>query len=152
LTFANEDLQNDYNTKTNKIEEYYKGNPQIDYTNPDSIKQLMNLYNPLMKDNELIANYKYDKSVRTEAQKVNELRRTNDKSYNAINDAVFQNEYSEYTKANKKDVAKLYRFFDIERSLLPTTRSCENDNHIESHCGNCWWCHERIWAFGNLGE
>ena len=91
LTFANEDLQNDYNTKTNKIEEYYKGNPQIDYTNPDSIKQLMNLYNPLMKDNELIANYKYDKSVRTEAQKVNELRRTNDKSYNAINDAVFQN-------------------------------------------------------------
>jgi hypothetical protein len=53
---------------------------------------------------------------------------------------------------NKKDVAKLYRFFDIERSLLPTTRSCENDDHIDSHCGNCWWCHERIWAFGNLGE
>jgi hypothetical protein len=119
LTFANEDLQNDYNTKTNKIEEYYKGNPQIDYTNPDSIKQLMNLYNPLMKDNELIANYKYDKSVRTEAQKVNELRRTNDKSYNAVNDTVFQNAYSEYTKANKKDVAnkanqaKYTPFFDV---------------------------------------
>lgn len=119
LTFANEDLQNDYNTKTNKIEEYYKGNPQIDYTNPDSIKQLMNLYNPLMKDNELIANYKYDKSVRTEAQKVNELRRTNDKSYNAVNDTVFQNAYSEYTKANKKDIvnkanqAKYTPFFDV---------------------------------------
>jgi hypothetical protein len=119
LTFANEDLQNDYNTKTNKIEEYYKGNPQIDYTNPDSVKQLMNLYNPLMKDNELIANYRYDKSVRTEAQKVSELRRTNDKSYNAVNDAVFQNEYSEYTKANKKDVAnkaskaKYTPFFDV---------------------------------------
>jgi hypothetical protein len=81
-----------------------------------------------MKDNELIANYKYDKSVRTEAQKVNELRRTNDKSYNAINDAVFQNEYSEYTKANKKDVAnkaskaKYTPFFDV-KSLH---KECEN--------------------------
>ncbi len=53
---------------------------------------------------------------------------------------------------NKKDIAKLYRFFDIEQSLLPVTRSCENDDHITSHCGNCWWCHERIWAFGSLGE
>lgn len=53
---------------------------------------------------------------------------------------------------NKKDIAKLYRAMNIENTLLPVTRSCENDNHIESHCGNCWWCHERIWAFGNLGE
>lgn len=53
---------------------------------------------------------------------------------------------------NKKDIAKLYRFFDIEKTLLPASRSCENDEHIESHCGNCWWCHERVWAFGNLGE
>ena len=53
---------------------------------------------------------------------------------------------------NKKDIAKLYKFFDIEKSLLPVTRSCENDNHINSHCGNCWWCHERIWAFDSLGE
>lgn len=53
---------------------------------------------------------------------------------------------------NKKDIAKLYRFFNVEKTLLPTTRSCENDEHTNSHCGNCWWCHERIWAFGNLGE
>ena len=53
---------------------------------------------------------------------------------------------------NKKDIAKLYRFFDIEKSLLVVTRSCENDNHTQSHCGNCWWCNERIWAFGNIGE
>jgi hypothetical protein len=53
---------------------------------------------------------------------------------------------------NKKDIAKLYRHFNLEKTLLPVTRSCENDQHLESHCGNCWWCHERIWAFGNLGE
>lgn len=53
---------------------------------------------------------------------------------------------------NKKDIAKLYRALDLETSLLPFTRSCENDNHINSHCGTCWWCNERIWAFGHLGE
>ena len=49
---------------------------------------------------------------------------------------------------NKKDVAELYRFFDVEKSLLPMTRSCENDKHIGSHCEKCWWCYERKWGFG----
>lgn len=53
---------------------------------------------------------------------------------------------------NKKDIAKLYKHFDLEKLLLPATRSCENDSHPDSHCGSCWWCHERIWAFGGLGE
>ena len=53
---------------------------------------------------------------------------------------------------NKKDIAKLYRHFGLEKTLLPVTRSCENDNHPYSHCGTCWWCHERVWAFGSLGE
>lgn len=53
---------------------------------------------------------------------------------------------------NKKDIAKLYRYFGLEQTLLPATRSCENDSHPDSHCGTCWWCHERVWAFGNLGE
>ena len=53
---------------------------------------------------------------------------------------------------NKKDIAKLYNALSVRDNLLPVTRSCENDDHIQSHCGNCWWCHERIWAFGSLGE
>lgn len=53
---------------------------------------------------------------------------------------------------NKKDIAKLYRHFGLEQTLLPVTRSCENDSHSVGHCGACWWCHERVWAFGNLGE
>jgi len=51
---------------------------------------------------------------------------------------------------NKKDIARLYRVLDLEQSLLPVTRSCENDGHPDSHCGKCWWCQERIWAFGHL--
>lgn len=49
---------------------------------------------------------------------------------------------------DKKSIARLYRALDLEHSLLPVTRSCENDNHPGSHCGTCWWCRERIWAFG----
>jgi hypothetical protein len=51
---------------------------------------------------------------------------------------------------NKKDIARLYRLLDLEQSLLPVTRSCENDDHPDSHCGKCWWCQERMWAFGHL--
>jgi hypothetical protein len=53
---------------------------------------------------------------------------------------------------NKKDIARLYKLFDLENTLLPVTRSCEDDDHPDSHCGKCWWCQERLWAFGHLGE
>jgi hypothetical protein len=51
---------------------------------------------------------------------------------------------------NKKDIARLYRTLDLEDSLFPVTRSCENDDHQDGHCGQCWWCQERMWAFGHL--
>jgi hypothetical protein len=59
---------------------------------------------------------------------------------------------------DKRMVAHLYRHFDLEKSLLPFTRSCEqhaSDNtdvggKMMSHCGVCWWCRERKWAFGEL--
>jgi len=41
-------------------------------------------------------------------------------------------------------------------TLFPVTRSCEWNEHVVGedpgmeHCGNCWWCHERKWAFGRL--
>lgn len=53
---------------------------------------------------------------------------------------------------NKKDIAKIYEVLNLTGNLLPVTRSCEDDDHRESHCGKCWWCQERIWAFGGLVE
>ena len=58
--------------------------------------------------------------------------------------------YSPLINNNKRDVAKIYRFFNVEKELFPVTRSCENDKHLDSHCGKCWWCQERIWGFGYL--
>ena len=51
---------------------------------------------------------------------------------------------------NKKYIAKMYKELDIEQTLYPITRSCEDDSHIGSHCGDCFWCKERKWAFGYL--
>lgn len=49
---------------------------------------------------------------------------------------------------NKQHIAKLYRALNVENTLLPVTRSCENDKHPGSHCKTCWWCYERRWGFG----
>ena len=58
--------------------------------------------------------------------------------------------YNPIINNDKRDVAKLYRSLNIERELFPYTRSCEDDKHIDGHCGVCWWCKERIWGFGYL--
>ena len=60
--------------------------------------------------------------------------------------------YIPWFNHNKKDIARMYDSLGVTDTLFPVTRSCENDEHIGSHCGSCWWCEERLWAFGNLGN
>lgn len=60
--------------------------------------------------------------------------------------------YIPWFNHNKKDISKMYKELGILKTLFPVSRSCENDNHIGSHCGSCWWCEERLWAFGYLGN
>ncbi len=50
----------------------------------------------------------------------------------------------------KQDIASLYLSLDLIDTLFPVTRSCEDLTTTEGHCGNCWWCEERLWAFGRL--
>jgi hypothetical protein len=58
--------------------------------------------------------------------------------------------YSPLVNHDKRSVAKLYKVLGVENELFPVTRSCEDDNHLQGHCGKCWWCGERNWAFGYL--
>lgn len=58
--------------------------------------------------------------------------------------------YSPLVNHNKQSVAKLYRALGVLDTLYPVTRSCENDDHPNGHCGKCWWCNERMWGFGYL--
>lgn len=50
---------------------------------------------------------------------------------------------------DKKKIAELYKDLDI-MDLFAVTRSCEGYERWDEHCGKCWWCDERKWAFGRL--
>ena len=56
---------------------------------------------------------------------------------------------SPFININKKEIARLYKSLDIE-TLYSMTRSCESLTALDVHCGKCWWCKERLWAFGKL--
>lgn len=52
---------------------------------------------------------------------------------------------------DKKDVAELYKYFNVFETLFTLTRSCEKyTEDFSQHCGNCWFCAEREWGFGKL--
>jgi len=54
---------------------------------------------------------------------------------------------------DKTKVAELYEHYDVLEWLFPLTFSCENEDNdlnTSTHCGVCWWCQERMWAFNRL--
>lgn len=58
--------------------------------------------------------------------------------------------YSPWINHDKTFIKQIYDNLCMTDQLLPITRSCEDYHLIEGHCGRCWWCQERIWAFGKL--
>ena len=59
-------------------------------------------------------------------------------------------EFRPFFNVNKKGIAAKYAELDLLDTLFPVTKSCENRDMLEGHCGECWWCLERLWAFGKL--
>jgi 7-cyano-7-deazaguanine synthase in queuosine biosynthesis len=58
--------------------------------------------------------------------------------------------YHPFFNIDKKGIAELYTQFGLLDTLFPLTFSCESLAHTDTHCGQCWWCQERVWAFGKL--
>ena len=63
--------------------------------------------------------------------------------------------YEPFKNIDKKFIAHIYKEYGLIDTLYPLTRSCEstdpdNCDDYKGHCGNCWWCLERKWAFGIL--
>lgn len=58
--------------------------------------------------------------------------------------------YTPFHRINKKVIYEMYKELNLLDSLYPLTRSCENEDLLEGHCGECWWCEERLWGFGQL--
>ncbi len=59
-------------------------------------------------------------------------------------------ELKPFFKINKQTISELYVENKIIDSLFPLTRSCEHIGTSTGHCGKCWWCEERQWAFKKL--
>ena len=58
--------------------------------------------------------------------------------------------YYPFTNHNKKKIAQVYIEENV-MELFDLTRSCESFDLINTeHCGRCWWCQERFWAFEKL--
>lgn len=51
---------------------------------------------------------------------------------------------------DKKQIAKLYKEEGLVDTLFPLTNSCNDLETVDSHCGECWFCKERLWAFGKI--
>jgi len=58
--------------------------------------------------------------------------------------------YRPLANYNKQDIKNLYDILGLTDTLFPLTRSCESLTQSTGHCGECWWCEERQWAFGRL--
>lgn len=73
-------------------------------------------------------------------------KRTDEKTYDEYShdDKL----YTPFINLNKKDIAEMYKTLGIVDTLFPVTNSCEGDMVNFNHCGVCWWCQEREWAFG----
>lgn len=59
--------------------------------------------------------------------------------------------YTPFVNMDKKDIARIYQQYGLIDTLFPLTRSCvAATTDFSKHCGKCWWCKEREWAFGKL--
>lgn len=75
---------------------------------------------------------------------------------NGKNETVW---YRPFINVDKRFIRFLYNYLGAN-DLFYLTRSCEPfslgqktfvyQKEVENHCGKCWWCLERKWAFGRL--
>ena len=63
-------------------------------------------------------------------------------------DIYWKNFYNPLMNHNKKEIRTLYEELGIIEDVFPLTNSCTDGTDKLDHCGVCWWCQERKWAFG----
>ncbi len=70
-----------------------------------------------------------------------------------INKELYTDEnrfYMPFSNIDKKEIYNIYKELNLLDTLFPLTRSCESLTLTKGHCGQCWWCEERQWAFEKL--
>lgn len=60
--------------------------------------------------------------------------------------------YCPFEYVDKRWIAKMYEKFNLMSNLFPITASCveyaDKTNFFTKPCKECWWCKEKVWAFG----
>ena len=80
-----------------------------------------------------------------------------DPNRDEVLDVVWDGRYNYFPFRNKdkRFIAEQYAIYELTDTLFPLTYSCVNvDASITldgtRHCGSCYWCSERQWAFSRL--
>ena len=79
----------------------------------------------------------------------NDFQQSKDRAYGVQRQAKHGVFYYPFTNHTKKKIAEVYVYEDV-LELFHLTRSCESPESPNTHCGECWWCQERKWAFNIL--
>jgi 7-cyano-7-deazaguanine synthase in queuosine biosynthesis len=95
---------------------------------------------------EMKSNNFYDKAERRRDQELPEVQ-----EFRTYQQDKWLNIYQAYINVDKKFVAGVYKENGLIETLFPMTRSCvgtarQTDNFTRE-CRQCFWCHERKWAF-----
>lgn len=90
----------------------------------------------------------------TSISKNKERNRDENSDRPLVSATTFRYFMNPFYQINKKHIKEIYDMFNLTHKLFPLTYSCEGTvedtlTHTQ-HCGKCWWCEERLWAFGRL--
>ena len=62
--------------------------------------------------------------------------------------------YQPYLNVDKKFIADIFKKHNLMDDLFERTGSCVGSanvtNGFSEPCKDCWWCHEKRWAFGEF--
>jgi 7-cyano-7-deazaguanine synthase in queuosine biosynthesis len=100
-------------------------------------------------------NYVYTGGTSLPPDDVLKTFKTNNDLYQRRNPNIekpvyYEKIYAPFMNINKKKIKQIYQELEVLDVLFPITRSCEDLNLTSGHCGKCWWCEERQWAFEEL--
>jgi len=116
-----------------------------DYQNDDSFSKLIESMETRIKIMGLTDLPTQDSNLDIPVLPQNDIR-----NYPAPRDLWKGDMYFPFANINKKDLAKIYEDNGLVDTLFPLTMSCESLNNVVDHCGQCWWCKERLWGFNKL--
>ncbi len=147
----------DNNVDSNSYE-YTNGQEELEQTvinecNLDSIYTGLSINCPIVDLSAMVENNNKYKNERRLALTYRD--ETRDAPFTStIENAYGITMYMPFAHSDKRTVFNLYKYYNLLDTLYPITWSCENNDQITQedpvHCGVCYFCLERLYAFGKL--